>query len=315
MRQPQEPRIVTLDAEKNFEKALESIKALASEPRLRILNLLNSQPLSVSQIADALGMHLSTATLHINALEGAGLLLTEHKPAKRGVQKLCARVYTQVNLHLSPRPSIAGEVLELNMPLGSYIDCNVIPTCGLASATGIIGMLDDPTSFYEAERHLTQLLWFHQGHVEYRFANRLPPSAHLVSLQISMEVCSEAPLHHHDWPSDITVWINEVEIGSWTSPADFADRRGRLNAPWWPDHNSQYGLLKVWQVTSEGSAVDGLRVSSVGLQDLSISKASNHISVRIGVKEDARHIGGINIFGREFGNYQQDIVLRLQYTT
>ena len=28
-------------------------------------------------------------------------------------------------------------------------------------------------------------------------------------------------------------------------------------------------------------------------------------------KEDARHPGGINIFGRGFGNYDQDIVLRL----
>ena len=32
---------------------------------------------------------------------------------------------------------------------------------------------------------------------------------------------------------------------------------------------------------------------------------------RIGVKPEARHPGGINIFGRGFGNYDQDIVLRL----
>jgi predicted transcriptional regulator len=29
------------------------------------------------------------------------------------------------------------------------------------------------------------------------------------------------------------------------------------------------------------------------------------------VKEDAEHPGGINIFGRGFGNYDQDIVLRI----
>jgi predicted transcriptional regulator len=29
------------------------------------------------------------------------------------------------------------------------------------------------------------------------------------------------------------------------------------------------------------------------------------------VKADAKHPGGINIFGRGFGNYDQDIVLRL----
>jgi predicted transcriptional regulator len=32
---------------------------------------------------------------------------------------------------------------------------------------------------------------------------------------------------------------------------------------------------------------------------------------RIAVKPDAKHLGGINIFGRGFGNYDQDIILRL----
>jgi predicted transcriptional regulator len=33
--------------------------------------------------------------------------------------------------------------------------------------------------------------------------------------------------------------------------------------------------------------------------------------MRIAVKRESRHPGGINIFGRGFGNYDQDIVLRL----
>jgi predicted transcriptional regulator len=39
--------------------------------------------------------------------------------------------------------------------------------------------------------------------------------------------------------------------------------------------------------------------------------AHHSIRVRIEVKPDARHPGGVNIFGRGFGNYDQDIVLRL----
>jgi predicted transcriptional regulator len=34
--------------------------------------------------------------------------------------------------------------------------------------------------------------------------------------------------------------------------------------------------------------------------------------MRVGVKEEAEHPGGINIFGSGFGNYGQDIVLRIQ---
>lgn len=37
---------------------------------------------------------------------------------------------------------------------------------------------------------------------------------------------------------------------------------------------------------------------------------TNHIKVRLGVKEDARNRGGPNLFGRKFGNYPQDIVMR-----
>jgi predicted transcriptional regulator len=34
--------------------------------------------------------------------------------------------------------------------------------------------------------------------------------------------------------------------------------------------------------------------------------------VRIGVKDDAENRGGFNLFGRTFGNYEQDVVLRVE---
>ena len=37
------------------------------------------------------------------------------------------------------------------------------------------------------------------------------------------------------------------------------------------------------------------------------------IRVRIGVKPDAEHAGGMNIFGRGFGNYDQALALRLSF--
>jgi hypothetical protein len=37
------------------------------------------------------------------------------------------------------------------------------------------------------------------------------------------------------------------------------------------------------------------------------------ITVRIGVKPDALHVGGLNLFGRTFGNYPQDLTLRIEY--
>jgi predicted transcriptional regulator len=50
----------------------------------------------------------------------------------------------------------------------------------------------------------------------------------------------------------------------------------------------------------------------VALQDLDLD---DHpwITVRIGIEEDAVNIGGMNIFGSRFGNYPQDIVMRMRF--
>ncbi len=306
------PRGLSLQGDPEDSETYRTLKAVASETRLRILHLLGDQLLNVSEIAQALELPISTANMHITVLEEAGLLLTEHRPATRGSQKVCTRAYDTLLLQFPKVKGQEDDFTELSTPVGAFVDCQVTPTCGLASQTGLIGLLDDPASFYETGRAQAQLLWFHQGYVEYRFPNRLPPKATLESLSLSFEVCSEAPMHHDDWPSDISVWIGGVKVGTWTSPADFGGQRGKLTPSWWESRNSQYGLLKVWQVNRDYSLVDGLKVSSVTLDDLNIG-AHDYISVRIGVEADARFIGGLNLFGRAFGNYPQDIVLRLRH--
>lgn len=238
--------------------------------------------------------------------------MSELKPGDRGVQKLCSRVYDLLVIQLPHGSSNEQQLVEQKMPIGTFVSCDITPTCGLANESGIIGLYDDPASFYEPQRTEAHLLWFHHGFVEYRFPNRLPPGSDLDSLQLSMEICSEAPLHHIDWPSDITLWFNEVEIGTWTSPGDFGGQRGVLTPEWWETWNSQYGLLKVWQVNGSGSYIDGLRLSDVTLADLGLGQQP-FVAVKLGVKPDAKHVGGLNIFGRKFGNYAQDIVMRMRY--
>ena len=306
------PQRRVLQIHTGTDEARRVLKALASEPRLRILDLLSDQVRNVGEIAQALNMPPSTATLHVSALEERGLVHSEMQPGVRGLQKVCTRTYDMILVELPRAERPAEQMMTFSMPVGAYVDFQVTPTCGLASTQGIIGFLDDPVSFYEPERVQAHLLWFRRGYVEYRFPNRLPGSLTLDSLSFSLETCSEAPLHNDNWQSDITLWINQVEVGSWTCPADFGGERGVLTPQWWEEWNSQYGLLKVWQVNREGSFVDGIRCSDVCLDDVRIMNGP-FISVRVGVKPDALHAGGINIFGRQFGNYPQDLVLRLRY--
>jgi predicted transcriptional regulator len=129
-----------------------------------------------------------------------------------------------------------------------------------------------------------------------------------------MEICAEAPLHDNDWPSDITLWINEKEVGTWTCPGDFGGERGLLTPAWWDSKDSQYGLLKRWLVSEEGSFIDGHRLSRLTIRDLGLENR-RVVTVRIGVKADSLHVGGFILFGRAFGNYPQDLKLRTEYTT
>jgi predicted transcriptional regulator len=305
-------KTVHIDAQRSDDRAVSMLKALASETRIGVLRYLGDRVVPVNRIASDLGMPPSTATMHIAILERAGLLHTEMRPASRGLQKVCARTYDQLIVDLPRSNHDAKTQVEHSMPIGGYSECDVTPTCGVAAADGLIGFLDDPASFFEPDRLRAQLLWFRSGYVEYRFPNRVPPLGRVTSLQVSAEVCAEAPLHDPDWPSDLSVWINGIHLGAWTCPGDFGGERGRLTPSWWEEKDSQYGVLKRWRVTGDGTTVDGVKLSAIALEQLSL-RPGDPVSVRIGVDSNARHVGGINIFGREFGNYPQDIVLSLEF--
>ena len=287
-------------------------KALANAQRLRILQKLGTNAFTVAQITDYLGIPTSTANQHIKVLEDAGLIQSDLRPASRGTEKVCRAVYTKLLCDLLPNHKSAERAIEISMPVGAYSDFKVERPCGLASRQNVIGIMGDEEAFFEPERVNAHVLWFADGYVEYRFPKRLPPRTILESLSLSMEICSEAPGYNEDWPSEITLWINDIEIGSWISPGDFGEIRGVLNPDWWGSSNTQYGILKNWQVNALASYIDGIQISDVTVSDLN-AESSSFISVRLGIKEDSDIKGGITLFGRFFGNYPQDIVLRLIY--
>lgn len=292
---------------------LDVLKCLASEVRVRILKLLTRKgPHNVNQVAEQLGLPQSTISSNIQALVEAGLVQTRSQRARKGSQKICHSTFSELLIAFNEERSRRGnDTVEVEMPLGLYTRCETSAPCGLCAQDGVIGLLDVPDTFLDPDRMRAGLLWFTRGFVEYQFPNNAKLSGATVGgLELSLELSSEVPGTSRDWPSDITIAVNGQDVDTWTSPGDFGDRRGVYTPDWWKLAGSQYGQLKLWRVTADGTFRDGVRVSNCAIADLLLD-SHRSIRVRIGVKDDAHHPGGINIFGRGFGNHDQGIIMRL----
>lgn len=292
---------------------IETLKALSSAVRVNILKLLHDQgPMNVNAIAGALEMPQSSISANVQMLEEAGLIRTETARARKGNQKVCHTLFDEILVMFKKDPGTAGsDRIEVAMPLGLYTSCEVTAPCGLCSTEGIVGLLDVPDTFLDPGRMSAGLIWFTRGYVEYQFPNNLKlMGGELEAVEFSMELSSEVPGTAADWPSDITFSVNKVDVGTWTSPGDYGDQRGVFTPAWWKLKGSQYGMLKTVRLTHDGTYLDGMKMSPVSLKDLDLA-SHRSIRFRIGVKDSARHPGGVNIFGKGFGNYDQDIVMRV----
>lgn len=285
-------------------------KALSSPIRIEIIKLLYTHSFNIAEIAEKMKIPASSAAMHVRALEAAGLINTEVQPGERGSMKLCSRKSDYVTICLTGAPSMVNETTSISMPIGAFTDCQIAPTCGIATADTLLGHEDKQSSFYLPSRIDAQILWSSSGYLEYRFPNESPQKPKQVSL--SLEICSEAPNYREDWKSDLTVWINGVECATWTCPGDFGGRRGRLNPSWWENGNTQYGLLTTWTISDAGTTINGQPGSGRTLGELGLD-GNTYILVRIGNKPDAQCVGGFNIFGERFGDHAQNIVLTLEY--
>jgi predicted transcriptional regulator len=290
------------------------LRALASTVRVDILQLLHTAgSLNVNDVASKLQQPQSTISSNMQVLVEAGLVRTETQKARKGNQKICHSLFDEVlvmfNEEVAP---LKANTIDVAMPLGLYTSCEVTAPCGLCSPDGIIGLLDVPNTFLDPDRMKAGLMWFTRGYVEYQFPNNARLAQHTItSMEFSMELSSEVPGTSADWPSDITISVNGKDVGTWMSPGDFGDKRGVYTPDWWKLKGSQYGKLKAFRINDAGTYVDGVKISPVSLKDLDLN-VHHSIRLRISVKENATHPGGINIFGRGFGNYDQDIVLRLE---
>lgn len=286
-------------------------EALASEARLNIIRLLLlNKEMHINELANELYLSKAIVSTHVSKLQKAGIVGSRMKRKNGGTYKYCYVTQEYMLIKLSPE-QVDASYHEVSIPVGQYTDYEAWPTCGIATTTRMIGQYDTPACFMDPDRVHAGILWMARGFVEYKIPNYLHKDEILREIEISLELGSEAPQTNENWPSDIRFSLNGHHLGTWTSPGDFGDRKGRLTPQWWHSDVNQYGLLKVLRINDQGTFIDGQRISDVGIHDLQL-EATNW-AFRIHPEEAVRGRGGLTLFGKGFGNYDQDIVIRYYY--
>lgn len=299
----------------SLEEALPVFKALGAPMRIRILELLNEEgDKNLNDIAKALNLTNSAVTLHMKVLEEAGLVSVHTTAGRRGSMKLCKPLHSSLYVDMFPEASEELPFYEDEIRIGNYSVCQIKPTCGIATPSEIIGEFDDPRYFLFPERIHANMFWFGEGFVEYILPNHLTAGQKPVKLTLSFEISSESPGYNEDYPSDIQFFFNEVPLGSWISPGDFGARKGRFTPSWWAMGLNQYGLLKTLTVDDTGTYIDGgNRISDTTIADLKLNYNSI-FTFRFQVSPESLNCGGFTIFGKQAGDYNQDIIFKTYYT-
>lgn len=300
---------------KNLDEGLEIFKALGSELRINIIKLLQeNHEMNMNELATSLGITNGALTSHIKKLEESGIIQVMTDRRSHGNQKVCKVAVDKIVVDVESEENEEDQnIYNTEVKVGHYSDYDVYPTCGLATSQAIVGEVDDPRYFSHPDRINAGILWFTKGYIEYMIPNLLPSATKIDQITVSLEISSEAPGINNDWPSDISILLNDVKIGTWTSPGDYGDVQGIFTPDWWFPNWNQYGLLKMIVINKKGTFVDGLKISNVTINEFNLDYKST-VRFKFEIEEDAKNVGGITIFGSEFGNYNQDIKVRIAYS-
>ncbi len=298
---------------KSLDDGLQIFKALGSEIRIEIIKiLLENHSMSMNELASRLNITNGALTNHIKKLEDSGIVSISSESTGHGNQKKCSVFLDKILIDINA-PEDYDNIYQTSLRIGHFTDYNVYPTCGIASSTALIGEVDDTRYFAHPGRYEADILWFTRGYVEYIVPNFIPFGQKIDQITISMELSSEAPGINDVWPSDISFKLNGKKIATWTSPGDFGAVQGIFTPDWWYPNWNQYGLLKILVINRVGTFIDGLQVSDISIGEFGFDYRST-IKLKLEVEKDAEHVGGLTIFGKSFGNYNQDIDVRINYS-
>ena len=298
-----------------LKEGLELFRTLGSESRMQIVTLLAANTeMSLSELSAALGVTQGALTTHIRMLEEQDLIDVTVRHTAHGLQKVCSLKDYEVLLNVYPSVEESQtKVYQTEVPIGHYSDYSVNTGCGLVTEKALVGSEDDRRVFSYPERLDAQMLWFHDGFIEYRIPNFLPENNRIVQLTISVEMCCAEQGSEQDLFSDIDYYLNGRKIGSWlASTQDRNISRGIYTPAWYKSPMRQHGFLKMLVINNAAIYIDGNIIQETGTNWPFLDE-NGEMRFRIETHSSGEHPGGVALYGKQFGNYNQNIQVIVHY--
>ena len=289
-------------------ESLPVFSALDSETRLKIIAALSTKKMNVKELSEYLHLSSAITIIHLNKLEEANIIRTE----RHGRDRISILKVDKISIEFPKQIYVPFEKYNVEIPVGQFTKYDVKPSCGLADTKGFIGEVDKPSYFMDPNRFKAGMVWFSEGFIEYQIPNHLKPRQNLEMIEITVELSSEFPFSNNNWPSDINLSFEGNPVGTWTSPGDFSDTRGKYTPKWVYNDMNQYGILKNFRISKHGSFIDGKYASDFNIKDIDTNLSSWHL--RFSVDKNSDNVGGMTIFGNHFGNHDQGINVLCYYS-
>ena len=321
-----ESRLVALNLYDDEERIEKIASALSLKVRRDIIKLVNNYPnCSINDISWKMNIPISNASFHVKSLVSAGILAYSSNTKKKGNEKriiLGSHFYSLALGKNESHPRGSFEVRNITIPIGSYSKYKVNPPCGIYLGDSVRYAFDTPAVFSVPDRFSAQLIWLNNGYLEYTlpifdynyYQSKVEyfDRRSIYSVSFQFEICSEAAGYDQNYKSDVTFSAAGRELFTFTLSGDYGERRGRLNPDTYPNHLTQYGLLKTVDIRFDGTYLDEKRVSDISIEDLELDK-NDMLKFRFEVKENAAHVGGFNLFGDKIGDHGGHISVSITY--
>lgn len=305
---------LNIENDDDFNAVMLMGKALSSDVRLQILKLLNEKPRTLSEICNILDLQSSSCAFHMDLLEQAKLIRVDYSQKTKKTIKWFSYGDKKLVISLrSPFNDKKQEVFSGSIGIGDYVDAKFSKECGFASCEEQL-LEGEPKKAFIPERNKAQILWSSGAcFVEYAFPSDFLDKGEVEKFMFSLEICSEARGYNDDFPSDITFSLNGKELCTYTALGDYGDRYGKYTPAWWYKESTKYGQLVTVVLSKNGVTLNGRVVNGdLSLNDV-FSREDEKAVLRVEVKPDAEHIGGFNLFGEKFGDFNQSIVYTVIY--